>query len=54
VDKQNTGSIKEKWERIKRSILKAVKGKIRVKTLENRKPWITQEVLDLMDERRKY
>jgi hypothetical protein len=44
-----SGSFEEKWEGIKKGILKAAKDKIGIKKLENRKPWITQEVLDLIE-----
>jgi hypothetical protein len=35
-------------------LLKVAEEKIAVKKLSNRKPWINQEVLDVIDERRKY
>jgi hypothetical protein len=51
---ENTGSVEEKWERIKKKeSFEQKKEKIGMKKLENRNPWITQEVLNLTDERRK-
>jgi hypothetical protein len=53
-DEQNAGSVEVKWERIKKRILKTGEEKTGVKKLENREPWITLDVLDLIKERWKY
>lgn len=46
-------SIEEEWEVLKNNILHSAKSAVGIREQENRKPWITEDLLNLMEERRK-
>ena len=53
-EKGERNTVEEEWTLIKEDIVKAADEKIGRKTRSANNPWVTQEILDLIDERRKY
>ncbi len=47
-------SIEGEWKVLKESIIQAAKSKIGVEKRKRKKPWMKEEILQLMEERRKY
>lgn len=47
-------TVEDDWVALRDEVVKATEEQIRKKTRSNRNPWISQEILNLIDERRKY
>src|SRR5215469_13433055 len=51
---ENNGSIEEEWITMKDSVTDTLENLVGKKRKQNKKPWITQEMIDKMAERRKW
>ncbi|XP_049779702.1 uncharacterized protein LOC126176585 [Schistocerca cancellata] len=47
-------TVEEEWVALRDEVVKAAEDQVGKKTRANRNPWVTEEILNLIDERRKY
>lgn len=52
--KVSEGTVEEEWVALRDDIVKAAEDQVGRKTRPSKNPWVTQEILNLIDERRKY
>ncbi|XP_049944546.1 uncharacterized protein LOC126426686 [Schistocerca serialis cubense] len=52
IEERNT--VEEEWVALRDEVVKAAEDQVGKKTRASRNPWVTEEILNLIDERRKY